>query len=100
MDSNADQATLTSNLRQGDIIRAHLGGIGKTVGITEDPCCVAILSQTCDVTQPSKQYCLVAPAAQIEDHLHRAALKGRKPLLVPLDDESGGRWTADLGRAF
>jgi len=89
-----------TGLRQGDVVSVLLDGVGATVGLTDDPCRVAIISQTCDVAQRSKPYCLVAPAEQIDSGYHRAVLKGRKPLLVPLDDDTGGRWVADVGRAF
>lgn len=71
-----------------------------TVGLDETACEVAILSQTCDVIQPTRRYCLVAPAQVSTDTDFSAASKGRKPLFIPLEDGSGRRWVADAGRAF
>jgi hypothetical protein len=100
MVSGVESVATDNEFRQGDVISARLGGIGEPVGLTNDPCHVAILSQTCDVAQPSKEFCLVAPAEQLPDGQHKAVLKGRKPLMIPLDDDAGGRWAADAGRAF
>lgn len=100
MTQDIEATTPHEDLRQGDVISVSLGKTGESVDLIDDPCCVAIVSQSCDVAQRSKSFCLVAPAQQIADDEHRAALKGRKPLLVPLDDDCGGRWTADLSRAF
>ena len=52
------------NLRQGDVVGLRLlslSGTGMVPELVPTPEGVAILSQTCDVVQPSKARCLVAP---------------------------------------
>lgn len=91
------------DLRQGDIVVVDpIGQGGTAVGLNGDAAArVAILSQTCDVVQPSKNYCLVAPVIEASGAEMSAARTGRKPLLVYLNDASGnGPWVADIGRAF
>ena len=89
-------------LRQGDIIRIHPGPSGESVGLVGTCVKVAILSQTRDIVQTTKRYCLVAPAEQTSEDssVFIDAFKGRRPLRIPLRDESGQRWVADAERAF
>lgn len=88
-----------ANLRQGDVIEADadiepifegsLGALG-----------VVVLSQTCDVVQPSKTRCLVAPVISVDRAGLLAAQKGRKPLHLYLPpDQAGEHRVADLEHA-
>jgi hypothetical protein len=81
-------------------VLADVGEAGQAVGLGGGPAHVAILSQTCDVVQPTKRFCLVAPAEQASDDDWAMARKGRRPLSIPLSDNSGQRWLADAGKAF
>lgn len=97
------EGELGGDLRQGDVVVVDpLGSSGVGVGLDEQAAAsVAILSQTCDVVQPSKTHCLVAPVIQASTAEIAAARTGRKPLLLYLDDGAGtGPWVADVGRAF
>ena len=74
------------NLRQGDVIQyLWLDAAGESSA----PNGVAILSQTCDVVQPSKVRCLIAPVIEANDGSLRDARKGRKPLHLFLEPENG-----------
>jgi hypothetical protein len=97
----AEQAA-SRMLRQGDILEVGPGLAGKTVGLVASSCTVALLSQTCDIAQSTKPYCLAAPVDRVDedDTLYGAAAKGRRPLRVPLCDQNGQHWVADVGRAF
>ena len=74
------------SMRQGDILRIKPGLAGESVGLVNTLTCVALLSQTCDIVQDNKPFCLVAPVqqAQADDPRFVDALKGRRPLHVPL----------------
>jgi hypothetical protein len=78
-----------SNLRQGDVVGLRLlplSGTGDKSGIVNTPNGIAILSQTCDVVQPSKVRCLVAPViADPSDGALSSARKGQKPLHLYLE---------------
>ncbi|MDR0593416.1 MAG: hypothetical protein LBG60_09240 [Bifidobacteriaceae bacterium] len=88
-------------IRQGDILRLGLPGPGaQSVGLADEPCLVAALSQTCDLVQGSKPYCLVAPAERSAEPEFRDVVKGRRPLMLPLVDDEGSQWLADINRAF
>lgn len=89
-------------LRQGDVLRVCPGLAGQTVGLTDASCDVAMLSQTCDIVQNTKHYCLVAPVDQVseDDLCFVDAEKGRRPLRIPLQGEFGQHWVADVERAF
>lgn len=65
------------NVRQGDIVGDFLL---PSVDDGSAPNGVAMLSQTCDVVQPSKTRCLVAPVIEANEKSLRDARKGRKPL--------------------
>jgi len=94
-----------SNLRQGDVVELRELRLPVADGefeIVATPAGVAILSQTCDVVQPSKQRCLVAPVfAHPTDAALSSARKGQKPLHLYLESgESGAdRCIADIERA-
>ncbi len=81
-----------SNLRQGDVVglkRLSLSGTHDTSEIVDTPGGVAILSQTCDVVQPSKTRCLVAPViVNPSDGTLSSARKGQKPLHLYLESSS------------
>jgi hypothetical protein len=73
-----------ANVRQGDVV-----AVSSVVMASDDPTGVetyptphgvAVLTQTCDVVQPSKSRCLVAPVFQATADEVNAAQKGRKPL--------------------
>ena len=73
-------ATDCTNLRQGDVVEGN--------GLFPDgdaPVLAAILSQTCDVVQPSKSRCLIAPVIESNATSLRDARKGRKPLHLYLE---------------
>jgi hypothetical protein len=93
-----------ADLRQGDILRlTPIGSAGLGVGLDPDEThLVAVMSQTCDALQASKEFCLVAPILENPAASDIAAARtGRKPLLAHLDDSGhSGPWIADLGRAF
>ncbi|ACZ32050.1 hypothetical protein Xcel_3044 [Xylanimonas cellulosilytica DSM 15894] len=94
-----------SNLRQGDVVdlaELRLPVAGGEFESVATPAGVAILSQTCDVVQPSKARCLVAPVVvDPTDAALSGARKGQKPLHLYL--ETGGtepvRCIADMERA-
>ncbi len=92
-----------SNLRQGDIIllrdNSELEASG--VGTDNHPTEVVILSQTCDVVQRSKLFCLVAPMIKASPAEASAARSGKSPLLLYLEDpDTRDVRIADIGRAF
>lgn len=77
-----------TNLRQGDVV--DLPRLPIVVGEVqadprETPRGVAVLSQTCDVVQPSKSRCLVAPVMDADQNQVADARKGRKPLWLCLE---------------
>lgn len=81
-----------SNLRQGDVvgIRQLILPSDKNGGweALPTPSGVAVLSQTCDVVQPSKARCLVAPVlVDPDDSGFTNARKGRKPLHLYLESD-------------
>lgn len=55
----------------------------------EAPRGVAVLSQTCDVVQPSKTRCLVAPVVDADEGQVADARKGKKPLWLCLESSNG-----------
>lgn len=66
----------------------------------ETPFGVAILSQTCDLVQASKERCLVAPVLEPTDKIVSDAKKGRKPLHLYLESaDLGSQHVADMERA-
>jgi hypothetical protein len=71
-----------SNLRQGDIVQ-YLSLPSVDDDSTTN--CVAVISQTCDVVQPSKVRCLIAPVIEANSDSLRDARKGRKPLHLFLE---------------
>lgn len=81
-----------SNLRQGDVVglrHLSLPGTGDASEIMETPDGIAILSQTCDVVQPSKERCLVAPVVvDPSDGALSSARKGQKPLHLYLQSSA------------
>lgn len=94
-----------SNLRQGDVVglqHLSLSGTDGTSEIVDTLGGVVILSQTCDVVQPSKTRCLVAPvivnpsAGELS-----SARKGQKPLHLYLESSSAepSRCLADMEKA-
>lgn len=72
------------NVRQGDVVAlASVVIASDNESGTETlptPHGVVVLSQTCDVVQPTKSRCLVAPVFEAEASEVSAARKGRKPL--------------------
>lgn len=91
------------DFRQGDVVLLDpLGQCGVSVGLDPMAACeVAIISQTCDLVQASKEYCLVAPIISASPSERSAARNGKKPLLLYLEDGTvAGPWISDLGRAF
>lgn len=99
-DSGSDPG---KGLQQGDIVSlatssAEVAGIDLQQNQAIE---VAILSQTCDVVQPGRTHCLVAPITAASSADVSAAKSGKKPLLLHLDDGSGnGPWVANIGLAF
>ncbi|MDR0989953.1 MAG: hypothetical protein LBL92_01085 [Propionibacteriaceae bacterium] len=92
--------TSFSLLRQGDILRLKASPTSEALGL-QDECYVVLLSQTCDVVQPSKSYCLVAPVERSKNGSEfQSVRKGRNPLRIPLEDTDGRQWIADAERAF
>lgn len=93
------------NLRQGDVV--DLGSLvlaGAPDGspeVIKTEAGVAILSQTCDIVQPSKTRCLVAPVINPDKRDLSDARKGRKPLLLFLESEKevSHAHVADMERA-
>lgn len=72
-----------ANLRQGDVVELLRLSVVVDVNGQEEldtPSGVAVLSQTCDVVQPSKKRCLVAPVIEADQTVLENARKGRKPL--------------------
>lgn len=103
MSEEGEGVAVDLDLRQGDVSRlSPLGQSGAAVGLSpESDCLVALLSQTCDAVQSSKFYCLVAPVIEATPADVSAARKGKRPLLLFLDDAAGaGPWVADIERAF
>ncbi|MGP5208359.1 hypothetical protein ACTXJY_10255 [Corynebacterium casei] len=89
------------NIRQGDVVdlpklyfpEVTIGDFKKL----PTPSGVAIVSQTCDVVQPSKQFCLVAPILHNpKNDFVKNAAKGRRPLHLLLEDSCGTKRVADL----
>lgn len=80
------------NLRQGDVVGLRLlsvAGAGVGPELVPTPEGVAILSQTCDVVQPSKARCLVAPVVVgPSDSALSSARKGQKPLHLYLESST------------
>lgn len=80
------------NLRQGDVVGLRLlslSGAGVGPELVPTPEGVAILSQTCDVVQPSKARCLVAPVVVgPSDGALSSARKGQKPLHLYLESST------------
>lgn len=79
-----------SNLRQGDVVGLpHLmlpSDIDAEAVSMPTPGGVVVLSQTCDVVQPSKTRCMVAPVVPDTDKATlSAARKGQKPLHLYLE---------------
>lgn len=77
-----------SNLRQGDVVEAgeiQLGSLSGEVASIKSALGVALLSQTCDIVQPSKTRCIVAPLISGEGRTMSDAKKGRKPLHLFLE---------------
>lgn len=93
-----------TNLRQGDVVEldsipvAHENGAAELV---PTPAGVAIISQTCDIVQPGKERCIVAPVLQSPDKAClQGAKKGRKPLhLFIASREEGNSRVADMERS-
>lgn len=90
-----------TNLRQGDIIALReLVLSGEILGTTETLQTsggVAIISQTCDIVQSSKTYCLVAPIIHdATEQVKKDAAKGRKPLHLFLSNGGGDSFVANL----
>lgn len=71
-----------TNLRQGDIVDGLRLPLEQSA---QQGCTVAILSQTCDVVQPSKARCLVAPVLPKDQKTLLGARKGRRPLHLLLE---------------
>ncbi|AGG66858.1 hypothetical protein [Corynebacterium callunae] len=94
-----------ANLRQGDIILLPellipAEEIGRSEKL-ETPEGVAIISQTCDVVQSSKSYCLVAPVLiDLSDRAKKDADKGRKPLHLYLKNSDGIEQVVNLEKAI
>jgi hypothetical protein len=88
-----------ANLRQGDVVDLSELFYQESDGPQAEaaPCGVALISQTCDIVQASKERCLVAPVIEDAADLIAAARKGRKPLHLYLDNGSTQR-LADLER--
>lgn len=94
-----------SNLRQGDVIA--LRGIpmpraGEESEMVDTPKGIAILSQTCDVVQPTKARSLVAPVlSDPSDGAFSSARKGQKPLHLYLESSAAEptRCIADMEHA-
>lgn len=95
-----------SNLRQGDVValrRIPMPGAGGESEVVDAPGGVAILSQTCDVVQPGKARCLVAPVvSDPSDGAFSSARKGQKPLHLYLESSAADptRCIADMERAL
>lgn len=81
-----------SNLRQGDVVGLYRLLMPRTddeSAIMNTPSGIAILSQTCDVVQPSKERCLVAPIiTKPSDGEISSARKGQKPLHLYLESNA------------
>ncbi|MBN9608214.1 MAG: hypothetical protein BGO26_20725 [Actinobacteria bacterium 69-20] len=94
-----------SNLRQGDVVgllEVRLVGVGGEWETVATPAGVAILSQTCDIVQPSKARCLVAPVVvNPTDAALSGARKGQKPLHLYLESQMAvpTRCIADMEQA-
>ena len=82
------------NLRQGDIVdlrRISMPADNSTGSEWLDtPLGVAVISQTCDATQPGRRRCLVAPILGGDPVLLTDTVKGRRPLLVPVGGAGPG----------
>lgn len=90
-------------LRQGDVLALPTNrGDGAAIPPSPDEgSLVAILSQTCDVVQPSKTHCIVAPIIEASPAEISGARRGKRPLLLYLvAPNGGGPWVADIERAF
>lgn len=100
-----------ANLKQGAVVefeailqqQGALGpnGEGSTALLT--PLGVVVLSQTCDIVQRSKSYCLVAPVIATSDNngdpgLISSARKGRAPLHLYLITADDVEMVADIGK--
>ncbi|WP_353706963.1 hypothetical protein ABRQ22_12540 [Cellulosimicrobium sp. ES-005] len=94
-----------SNLRQGDVVdlaELRLPAADGGFESVPTPAGVAILSQTCDVVQPSKTRCLVAPVVvDPTDAALSGARKGQKPLHLYLESHGteAAKCIADMERA-
>jgi hypothetical protein len=79
------------NLRQGDVVDLSFLVLASAQDgspeVIKTEAGVAILSQTCDIIQPSKTRCLVAPVISPDKRDLSDARKGRKPLLLYLQSE-------------
>lgn len=90
-----------SNLCQGDLIEAasiHLGSLTGDSASVQSSLGVVLMSQTCDIIQPSKTRCIIAPVIGVEGQTVTDAKKGRKPLHLFLDSPEAepACWVVDM----
>lgn len=93
-----DVVSAVGELRQGDIVSLTEMPDG-TGGVLPAPLGVVILTQTCDVIQPSKTFCTVAVVQSAEKDLLSRARRGQAPLMLflPEVDENPAQ-VADMER--
>lgn len=101
MSRDLEVAPSCANLKQGDVIDLpELLRPGEAYGTFDTiatPQGVAIISQTCDVVQDTKDYCAVAPIVHgATEGDKKNAAKGRRPLHLFLDSDDGTGRIADL----
>ncbi|MFE7076270.1 hypothetical protein ACFU96_39895 [Streptomyces sp. NPDC057620] len=87
-----------SGFQQADILktdRIPLRGPSGDVEWHPTPHGVVIVSQTCDVVQPTKEHIQVAPVVMLEQGLEKRAAKGGMPRYVSIP-EAGPQAFADL----
>lgn len=100
-----------ANLKQGAVVEFEailqqhgaLGPNGEGVSALSTPLGIVILSQTCDIVQPSKSHCFVAPVIATSGNngdpgLISSAKKGRAPLHLYLITADDVEMVADIGK--
>lgn len=95
-----DDATVAACrvLRQGDVLDFYsLPIVGAdALGEVACPHGVAIITQTCDLVQPSKPYTVVAPVVELDANKSGMAKSGRMPQYVHLSGLSQDSYFVDL----
>ena len=89
-----------ANVRQGDVVGLPFlvlpSDTAEGFERIQTPRGVVLLSQTCDIIQPTKARCVVAPVISADAQMMSAAAKGRSPLLFYAEVIDGLPVVADM----